>query len=125
MSDTEKVRPFIRASTKYKRLYINPATHDLLGKPPFYEFLLDNEKKRLIIVPVWKARTESYPIPVRDVKNQRRELVLRRYSFFMALTKKFGWQANITYKFFGEYIPEYNIIVFQMANPIIKEDVSI
>ena len=125
MSDTEKVRPFIRASTKYRCLYINLATHDLLGKPPFYEFLLDNEKKRLIIVPVWEVKMGCYPISARDLKRRRQELVLRGHSFFMALTKRFGWQANTTYKFFGEYISEYNIIGFQMANPIIKEEVSI
>jgi len=57
VSDTEKVRPFIRASTKYRCLYINLATHDLLGKPPFYDVVSDGleqslEKAALAVKPI-------------------------------------------------------------------------
>jgi hypothetical protein len=123
VSDDNKKAPrsFIRVSTKYKRLYVNPATHDILGNPPFYEFLLSDEKKQLFIAPVWENKIGSYSIPVYNGQRQRREIVVRGIILFAALTKKFGWQANMNYKYFGEYIPEYNIIGFQMSNPVIME----
>ena len=90
MSDNKKMScPYIRISTKYKRLYINPATHDILGNPPFYEFLISGEKKLLFIAPVWEDKIGCYSMPACDAQGRRREIVVRGIAFFTALTKKF------------------------------------
>lgn len=121
----EETRPFIRIYTKYRRILINLATHDILGKPPHFEFFWNDENKFLFIVGLWDINMGCYPVSPRIYQNRKNEIVLQERTFFNGLMKKLSWQNNMVYKVYGDFIPTYNMIGFHMANPIILEQVKI
>ena len=109
-------RPVIRIDTKYKCLHINHATHDAIGKPPYFEFFWCDEKKTLLIAPQSGQKTGCYKVSEKAANNRNREIRLRSMHFFTMLIRKFDMKYNESYKVFGEYIPGINMVAFQMAD---------
>ena len=114
-----KIRPFFRISTKHHKITVNLAAHDILGKPPYMEFYWNEENKLLFIAPLWRYKTGSLEIPSWVFKSRKDEISVSLDSFLSFLMKKLGWQKGPVYKVFGELLPEYNMIGFHMADPII------
>lgn len=126
MSNLKKeVRPFIRIYTKYRRILINLAAHDILGKPPHFEFFWNDEKKLLFIAALWDINKGCYPVSPRIYQSRKNEIILQEGAFFNSLMKKLRWQNDMVYKVYGDFITKYNMIGFNMAEPIIMEKIKI
>ena len=118
---TEIIRPFIRIYTKYRRIVINLNVHDLLGKPPYFEFYWNEEKSLLFIASLWEPKKGSFQIPLRFYQSRRNEIALHEELFFNYLMNKLSWQNDAIYKVFGDFLPKYNMVGFHMADPISME----
>ena len=120
----ENIRPFMRIYTKHRRITINLAAHDVLGRPPYFEFYWNDAKKLLFISSLWNAKKGCYHIASHIYLSRRSEIVLYEEAFFSTLMEKLCWKKDINYKVFGDFIPKFNMVGFQMANPIIMGAVN-
>ena len=117
----ERIRPFVRVYMKYRCISVNLAAHDILGKPPYFDFLWNDENKLLFIASLWDVKKGCYPIPLRCHHSRRSEIRIQDETFFSGLMDKLCWQSGTAYKVFGDFMPKYNMISFRMADPIIME----
>ena len=124
MPDNE-IRPFIRVQTRKKRLHINLAAHDMLGKPPYLEFFWNDENKMLVIVPVADPHIHCFIVPERNLRSRKFEIILHGMSFVSALMSRMDWRGDMIYKIYGEHLPDYNMIGFPMSEAIITEEAAV
>ena len=117
-------RSSIRISMKNRRISINPAAYEMLGKPPHFMFLWENEKRLMLMLGVWNPKRDYYTVPpsVREQRDQ--EICIHTVGFCAALERKFGWRYDRVYQVFGDVMPEpdYKILVFRMDEPVVLEE---
>jgi len=116
----DTIRPFIRVNTKHDKFSINRATHDVLGRPPYLEFLWNEEKKLFVIVPIFVMKTGAFTISPKVLENRHYEISVWDTMFFDRLINKLGWKRDTVYKVYGEYMPSLGAVSFQMADPVIS-----
>ena len=97
-------------------MVINLAAYDILGQPPYIEFLWNDEKQLFFISALSERKDGCFAVPERFRERRMQEICLQGITFFDYLARKLGWKYDAIYKFFGEFLPQFNMLCFRMGD---------
>lgn len=108
--------PFIYVTENFVRL--SNETFKQLGKPQYARVLFADKGKRMALQPTVKSDRDAFKLVKQDNKSNPYMIITRR-----ALVRKIRTVARCgkNCRFYGEYDTENDMIVFDLSNPVIKE----
>jgi len=111
-------KPFARINPKKRILNFNLAVHDLLGNPPFFEFMFNAEKKILVIIPRFKKSDVLLEIPEYVLKSRGQEISsVGVYKYLITR----GLKIDGVYKISGEFYSRQKLMAFDFTGLIHNE----
>jgi len=116
MPNRYTVKPFIRVDVKNSTIFFNRLSHDLLGKPPYFEFLWSEKKKSLVVVPRFAESPNAMRISKSALDDRRFEIKCRKRGVLDVLNRHS--ECKETYKLLGEFYAENNLMVFDTTKTI-------
>ena len=105
----------------YYKTRINKATILQMGYPKRVRFLVNQERKELIVQPCNQHEPLAFKVP-KDIGPRTHGLDVNSLPLLNVIYKTFGWDRNSRYLAFGRYIEKDNIIVFDLSNCQILTD---
>jgi len=100
---------------KYYKTRINKATILQMGYPKLVRFLVNQERKELIVQPCNQNEPLAFKVP-KDFGPKTHGLDVNSLPLLNVIYKTFGWNRNTRYLAYGRYIEKDNIVVFDLAN---------
>jgi len=115
-------RPVIRFGLRNNSMHINQAAMNAIGNKPYVQFLWNEKYRVLFIAGLDKKVRDSFSLIRRSGEKPNGtccEYVFQRKAFADAVILRMKWDANDSYKVFGEYIPERRQVAFRLDEAFI------
>ena len=90
---------------------------EVLGYPRFLQFLINPETRNLYLRGTDKRDINCLEVPDREFR-KRNQCTLHGKSFIKRICTLSGWKLNKLHVLRGSYLPEYNMIVFPLADAL-------
>lgn len=110
----------IRMSPKRNKMHIHKTTLDALGRPPFIQLLVNQEKKLMMIRGCDGKQRDCIAIPASNMAEGTAGIYIYRKLFIDALCNLAGWNLDRVYRIPGNIVPcDENIVVFHLTDAML------